>query len=202
MQTSPNTFPAGDFLLWTVEAQERLSHNLAVDVPCGSCTACCTSSYFILVNRTEQQAIDAIGAELLFPAPNNPNLLVMGFNKKGHCPKLVGGKCSIYANRPHTCRTYDCRIFSAANIAAGGNEKHAVNYRVTQWQFGYDNPQSEQAHKQVQIAAKYLTSHESFSDQVENPTQHALAALKIYDLFDTQLSDSALEEAVHQRLDE
>ena len=52
--------------------------------------------------------------ELLFPAPLMPEgHVVLGHDERGHCPMLVDGRCSIYADRPRTCRTYDCRVFAA-----------------------------------------------------------------------------------------
>ena len=35
---------------------------------------------------------------------------------------LVDGRCSIYEHRPRTCRTYDCRIFTATGLDVGAND--------------------------------------------------------------------------------
>ncbi|MFA6001077.1 MAG: hypothetical protein WC828_03075 [Thermoleophilia bacterium] len=41
----------------------------------------------------------------------------------GCCPMLIDGGCSIYEHRPLTCRIYDSRVFAAAGIVAGGDDR-------------------------------------------------------------------------------
>ena len=41
----------------------------------------------------------------------------MGFDERGRCPMLTDAGCSIYAHRPRTCRTFDCRVFTAAGLS-------------------------------------------------------------------------------------
>lgn len=89
-------------------------------MPCGDCTACCTSSQFIHIAPDETETLGHIPDELLFDAPGFPaGHVVLGYDENGHCPMLVDGACSIYAHRPRTCRTYDCRIFPATGIDLG-----------------------------------------------------------------------------------
>jgi Fe-S-cluster containining protein len=87
-----------------------------MDVPCGGCVACCTSSQFVLVEPGDIAARAAIPAELLVPAPGLADHLLMGHDERGRCPMLVDGACSIYEARPRTCRTYDCRVFTASGV--------------------------------------------------------------------------------------
>lgn len=88
-----------------------------VDVPCGSCTACCRSSRFVHVGPDEQVALAAIPGELLFPAPGWPaGWKVMGYDDQGRCPMLGDRGCTIYEHRPRTCRTFDCRALVAADL--------------------------------------------------------------------------------------
>jgi hypothetical protein len=117
---------AGDFRAWA-EGLERALHDdvddisgAASDVPCGECTACCTSSQFIHIEPDEKQTLARIPSDLLFPAPLRPvGHVVMGFDERGHCPMLVDSTCSIYGVRPRTCRTYDCRVLAASGIELG-----------------------------------------------------------------------------------
>src|SRR5689334_12051664 len=91
----------------------------ASDVPCGACTACCTASQFVHIGPDEADALAHIPAELLFPAPGLPRgHVLLGYDEHGRCPMLVDDGCSIYAHRPQTCRTYDCRVLPAAGVAA------------------------------------------------------------------------------------
>lgn len=102
---------------WLVQLGAALGGDADMDVPCGGCTACCTSSQFVHLDPADVAALERIPAELLFPAPGLPEgHLLMGHDERGHCPMLVGGACSIYDARPRTCRTYDCRVFAAAGV--------------------------------------------------------------------------------------
>src|SRR5487761_2058332 len=106
---------AGRFSLWLDTFLGALRSGETSDVPCGSCTACCTSSQFVHISPDEVETLASIPTELLFPAPRLPRgHVLMGYDEHGHCPMLVAGKCSIYEQRPRTCRSYDCRVFAAS----------------------------------------------------------------------------------------
>ncbi len=183
---------AGEFSTWLREQRRQLRDNQAADVPCGSCNACCRSAYFIQVHGSEQAALAHIPAALLVPAPGQDNTWVLGFDETGCCPMLVDGRCSIYQHRPHTCRTYDCRIFCAAGQPAGGAEKSAVNTRVAAWQFSYRDRQARQQHQAAQTAARYLLARaQDFPAHTANPTQLALSALRLVELFTHPPADAA-----------
>lgn len=153
-----DAIPAGEFSEWLQAVQPAVSNDLESDVPCGECNACCRASYFIHVTPQDVDAIAAIPAELLFTAPGAPaGFQLMGFNEQGQCPMLIEGRCSIYADRPSACRTYDCRVFAAADIEAGGAEKTDVNARVLRWQFSYADTQAQLAHAAVTKVAQVVT---------------------------------------------
>src|SRR5437868_3481590 len=95
---------AGDFSSWVRGMLGALRGEHGSDVPCGACTACCTSSQFVHVEPDETDTLSRIPAELLFPAPRLPRgHMLMGYDERGHCPMLIEGKCSIYEHRPRTC---------------------------------------------------------------------------------------------------
>jgi hypothetical protein len=82
---------AGDFSSWLVEIQAALRAERAAEVPCGGCTACCTSSQFVHVGPDETDTLAHIPAELLFPAPRMPEgHVLLGYDERGHCPMLIG----------------------------------------------------------------------------------------------------------------
>lgn len=152
-----DAIPAGEFGEWLQAVQPAVSNDLESDVPCGECNACCRASYFIHVTPQDVDAIAAIPAELLFSAPGAPDgYQLMGFNEQGQCPMLLEGRCSIYADRPSACRTYDCRVFAAADIEAGGSEKVDVNERVLRWQFSYADTQAQLAQAAVTKVAQLV----------------------------------------------
>jgi Fe-S-cluster containining protein len=87
------------------------------EVPCDGCTACCRSSRFVHVGPDEAAALAAIPGELLFAAPGWPaGWKVMGYDREGRCPMLGDDGCTIYEDRPRTCRTFDCRALAAAGM--------------------------------------------------------------------------------------
>lgn len=176
-----DTVDAGRFGPWVRGMQAAMRGAAESDVPCGSCTACCRSAQFIHVEPDETRALAAIPAELLFPAPGRPRgHLVMGFDERGHCPMLVDDRCSIYADRPRTCRVYDCRIFPAAGLDAADDGKHLVAERARRWRFRHEDDDDRARHDAVRSAAVLLGADGSGPPSA---TQTAAAAVEIHDAF-------------------
>ncbi len=99
---------------------------------------------------------------------------------------LVDGKCSIYEHRPQACRSYDCRVFPAAGIEAGDNDKELINLRIRRWKFSYPAESDRKEQLAVQAAATFLREHaDCFPDGFvpSNPAQLAILAIKVYDVF-------------------
>ena len=114
--------PTIRFSSWLRDIRSAHLNENGIDVPCGECNACCRSSYFIHIKPEEAQTLARISKKFLFPAPGLPRgNVLLGYDEHGHCPMLVDDKCSIYEHRPISCRNYDCRIFLAALITAGGD---------------------------------------------------------------------------------
>lgn len=159
----------------------------SADVRCGDCVACCTSSYFIHIGPRESQTLSRIPKQLLFPAPGLPEgTVLLGYDEEGRCPMLVDGACSIYEHRPQTCRTYDCRVFRAAGIAAGGTDKRLIERRARRWRFSHPAESDRREHASVRAAATFLWAHaDRFPDGVVpgNPAQLAVLAIKVCGLF-------------------
>jgi uncharacterized protein len=178
---------AGEFSAWLRRTRSAQTDRGGADVPCGECIACCTSSYFIHIGPGETQTLSRIPKELLFPAPGLPTgHLLLGYDEKGRCPMLVDGKCSIYAHRPQTCRSYDCRVFPAAGIAAGDHDKELINLRIRRWKFSYPTEGDRNEQFAVQAAARFLREHaDCFPDGFvpSNPAQLAILAIRVYDVF-------------------
>ena len=109
----------------------------------------------------------------------------MGYDENGHCPMLVDGACSIYADRPRTCRTYDCRIFPAAAVDVEG-DKPLIAIRTKRWQFSHPTPKDVAQHAAVQAAAAFIAEHADLLPGGSVPataTQRAVLALEIHDAF-------------------
>jgi Fe-S-cluster containining protein len=128
---------AGNFSSWLVGMQGAIRGENESVVPCGGCTACCTSFQFVHIEPDESDTLAHIPAELLFPAPRlPPGHVVLGYDERGHCPMLVDDQCSIYEHRPRTCRTYDCRIFPAAGLEIDDDDKARIARQSQRWQSG------------------------------------------------------------------
>ncbi len=163
--------PAGDFSTWLAGMESALRRERDSDVPCAGCTACCTSSQFVHIEPDERDTLAHIPAELLFPAPLRPRgHVVLGYDERGHCPMLVDGACSIYAHRPWTCRTYDCRIFAATGVELDDPAQGAIAERASRWRFGFPTPEDVAAHEALRHAAAAIES--------TNATQHAVLAIE------------------------
>jgi uncharacterized protein len=177
-----------------------LAGNAGMDVACGDCRGCCTSSYFIKVRAHETQTIEHIGADNLRPVPgaSNGNLL-MGFDARGHCTMFANGGCSIYAHRPETCRTYDCRVFAAASMNAGP-DKSVINERIEGWKFDYPSPRDHDEHRAVTAAANFLRQHPvrfPGGRVPSRPSEIAVLAVKSYQVFlDKPATDAEISSAI------
>ena len=185
--TRQQDLPAGCFSSWLRRTRSALVKENGVDVPCGDCIACCMSSYFIHIKPEEKLTKSRINRKLLFPAPGMPKgNVLLGYDMEGRCPMLIEGRCSIYEHRALTCRSYDCRIFAAAGIAAGENDKALVNQRVKRWKFSYPTRLDRDQHTAVKAAAAFLQERaECFPGGAvpTNPSQIAIVALKVYKVF-------------------
>ena len=167
-QASPEHQAAGDFASWVVGMQGALRGEAGSDVPCGSCTACCTASQFVHIGPDETDTLLHIPHALLFPAPRMPRGdVLLGYDERGRCPMLIDDECSIYEHRPRTCRTYDCRVFPAAGLRAGeeDDDKALIDRQTQRWRFTYPTADDRIRHDAVRAAAAYLDRHpEVFAD--------------------------------------
>jgi len=182
--------PAGGFSAWLSDMQRALHGEAGSDVPCGGCTACCTSSQFIHIGPDESETLARIPAELLFPAPRLPaGNVLLGYDENGHCPMLIGGACSIYEHRPRTCRTYDCRVFPAAGVELDDEDKPLIAQRARRWRFTFPAEIDQIEHDAVRAAARFVQEHRDLlpDDLVPaNATQHAVLAIRLHDSYLTQ----------------
>ena len=150
---------AGSFAAWRDAVVRALveTSDAEVDVPCGECTACCSSSMFVHIAPDEADALAHIPRDLLFAAPGRPKgHLVMGYDERGRCPMLGDRGCTIYEHRPRTCRTFDCRVFAAAEVPVDGDDKVLIAERVARWRFRLEGDDDRVARAEVLDAAARL----------------------------------------------
>jgi hypothetical protein len=171
---------AGDFSSWLAQMRAALRGQQPADVPCGGCTACCTSSQFVTIEPDETDTLAHIPAELLFPAPRAPRgYMVLGYDERGHCPMLVDNRCSVYQHRPRACRTYDCRVFPASGVAA---DKVDIALQARRWQFDFPAPADRDQFDAVGAAALFLDELPP-GERPSTATQLAVRAVETYQAF-------------------
>jgi Fe-S-cluster containining protein len=174
----PGGVDAGDFGAWLGDITIAIAGEGESSVPCGECSACCSSSQFIHIEPAEAGALARIPPELLFPAPGlPPGHVVMGYDELGRCPMLVEARCSIYEDRPRACRAYDCRVFAATGVVPDEAGKEAVAARVAEWRFSVSRP-ADQARLDALRAAGDLVSGQVSTAGLPS-TARALAALAV-----------------------
>ena len=186
---------AGDFRTWTLSMEAAMRGLGESDVPCGSCTACCTSSQFILVEPDETRTLGRIPTALLFPAPRMPKgHQLMGYDSNGHCPMFIDNRCSIYTDRPRACRLYDCRIFPASGVLNDDPGKDAIAAQAVRWRFSYEASSDVVLQEAINAAAAFVRKHRErlFADPMSaklrvappnTSTQLAVLAFQVRDLF-------------------
>lgn len=183
----PGDLPAGEFSAWLQEMQRALRGESGSDVPCDGCTACCTSSQFVHIAPDETETLSRIPAELLFRAPKMPaGHVLLGYDEHGRCPMLGDGGCSIYEHRPRTCRIYDCRVFPAAGIGIGDDDKALIAERVRRWRFAFPTEADRVEHEAVRAAARFVRKHQQVLGEGSAPTsatQLAVLSVEVHDAF-------------------
>lgn len=189
------TVAAGSFGAWLEEMRLALRTDRGTKVPCGDCRGCCVSSYHIPIRTQDRAARARVPPQWIVQASGR---VMMGYRDNGLCPMLQDGNCSIYEYRPQSCRDYDCRIFAAAGIGAGGDDKQVINDRVRQWEFTYASEEELRLHEAVRAAATFIrTKGESFPGGrgPTAPTGIAVLALKSYRVFLANESRDDVETA-------
>ncbi|EAR10099.1 YkgJ family cysteine cluster protein [Reinekea blandensis] len=183
---------AGEFSQWLKDFIDTMKGRQSGNVPCGECVGCCTSSKFILVRPTDNAARTRIPDNLLFPAPGLPEGFdLLGYNEQGHCPMFIDGGCSIYPDRPETCRQYDCRVLAATG-AETQDESDVMAERIDAWEFSYANDQSRRSAAAIKSAMEFLNGHaQSFPDGYVPPaaSQRAALAVRVHETFLTSDTD-------------
>lgn len=175
--------PAGSFGAWLAEMREVLRNRRDAKVPCDGCVGCCVSGYQIPLRPQDTVALDTVPAANLF-LPVGGGLARMLPRADGSCPMQEQGRCRIYADRPRTCRDYDCRIYTAAGLEPDG-ERPIIRQRVREWAFSFEGGDAELA-AAVRRAAAFMREHAELIPppvRAQSAAAAAVLAVKVYPLF-------------------
>lgn len=107
---------------------------------------------FVHIGPEEASTLRRIPPALLVPAPGGPaGHFVLGFDDQGRCPMLGDGGCTIYDDRPRTCRVFDCRVLAAASVDP--EDKPGLAEQARRWRFSFGSTADRDAHSAVSAAA-------------------------------------------------
>jgi Fe-S-cluster containining protein len=154
------------------------------DVPCDGCVGCCISSYAIALRPADKSALAAVPARYL-DLPVDGGLAHMRYRADGTCPMLEANRCTIYADRPQTCRDYDCRIYAATDLLPDG-ERPVIRDRVLEWCFGFATEQDSAQYAALRRAARFIREHAALlppAARAGSAVGAAVMAVKTWPLF-------------------
>jgi hypothetical protein len=185
--TNAPPLPAGEFAAWLDGIRAALRGDLDAAMPCGTCVGCCVSRYHVTLRPEDAAARARVPPEFLVESPAlPPGHVLMRHDVHGRCPMLRDGACTIYAVRPRTCRTYDCRVLAAAGIPAGGPDKAVIDERVRRWRFDYAGEDARRTHAAVRAAAQFIRNDATSFPPVRAPVRPndvAVVAIQAHELF-------------------
>jgi hypothetical protein len=203
MSTDLEPIDAGAFSKWLAEIRGVLRGERDADVPCGECVGCCVSSYPILLRLGDRLAREQVPEERLIGPARPGERWLMGYRDDGSCPFLVERRCSIYTDRPQTCRDYDCRIYAAAGLVPDGN-RPVITGRVKAWQFTYSSAQDRLEAQAVARAAQFIRANQALfppSMRAGFATAVAVLAIKTYPMFLSAEESRPPEELARRVID-
>lgn len=196
---------AGKFSSWLNRFLKSQLANKSVEVPCGDCRACCTSSYFIHIKPHEKETLLRIPKELLFDAPGLPSgHVLLGYDKNGFCPMFKNNNCSIYEFRPQTCREFDCRVFPITGISEQSSKPKIIE-QSNRWQFEFNSDRDTEIISVIKNCARFILENKDYFPEgfiPLNPIQQAALVLMVYEVFipDSNTVDSILNKTQIQKL--
>ncbi len=197
------TLDAGAFGPWLAAMREVLRGGRDADVPCGDCIGCCISSYPIPLRPGDARARAEVPEQYLLGQSAQGQRWLMGFREDGSCPFMNERRCDIYAERPQTCRAYDCRIYAATGLLPDGN-REVIERRVREWRFGFDSDGERGDAAALRRAAQFIRANAALfppAMRAASATAAAVLAVKTYPLFleESPLPPEALVQQVVAR---
>jgi len=179
--------PAGAFGAWLDAMQAVLRGQQDADVPCDGCVGCCVSSYPIPLRPDDRVALEQVPDRYL-QLPVGPGTARMGYREDGSCPMLLDNHCTIYADRPRTCRDYDCRIYAATDLTPDGR-RPVIQERVREWRFDFPSEEERAQAGALRRAAHFIRSNAGLFPpgmRAHSATAIAVLAVKVWPLFTSE----------------
>jgi hypothetical protein len=159
----PGAKPTGSVSTWVRLRLAAIKDGTEMRVPCEGCWACCACGYDVAVDPDDLSLAMEDQEEMRFLAKK----------ADGSCAHLLGGKCSIYSDRPIVCRVFDCREFLFSGIVP--NSKLLAD-AVYQW----DPLSSVKTHEDREILVAMKMAGSTFLGQDGNAENQAMTAIMHY----------------------
>jgi hypothetical protein len=96
---------------------------------------------------------------------------------------LVDGRCTVYEDRPLTCRTYDCRVYAATGVAP---DRDAIAEQVRRWRFSYPSRDDRERQAAVRAAVRFIRGHPGCLPNEAariQPVRVAVLAIAVHEAF-------------------
>jgi uncharacterized protein len=93
---------------------------------CGSCSACCYYPGIVVDEKRDRARLPHLLTER-----SSEGKLVLQRRPEGGCVHLGAHGCTIYDQRPATCRSFDCRVYAAMGIDRHCDDSH----QLPEWEF-------------------------------------------------------------------
>lgn len=192
---------AGDFDGWLADMRAVLRNEGHADVPCDGCVGCCVSAYPIPLRPADRVALAQVPDRYL--QLRSGGTARMLHRDDGTCPMLASAGCTIYADRPQTCRDYDCRIYAAAGLLPDG-ERPVIQQRVREWRFVFADESAQRRAVAIRRAATFIRAHAQLfppAVRAHSATAAAVLAVKVHELFLDETQEVRPELQVQAVLD-
>lgn len=177
-----------------------LRNEAEADVPCAGCVGCCVSGYVIALRPWDRVALEKVPDSSLQLRPGISARMLP--REDGTCPMQHCGRCTIYADRPQTCRDYDCRVYAAAGLEPDGH-RPVILERVREWRFEFADEAARERAAAVRRAAQFIRAHvETFpaAFQPRSAAGISVLALKVFRLFSARDAASAGDAGVEEMI--
>jgi uncharacterized protein len=176
---------------WARGYVDALLHDGDVDVPCGTCAACCESGYLIPIHPDETDVRAHVPDDRLRrSADPDDDTVYIAHGDDGRCAMHVGG-CTIYAHRPRACRAFDCRVLAATGIAI--DDSVGVARQAARWRFALQTDDDHERQRAVLAAVAALAEADPDGESLRSPMRRAVVAVAGHGRFMPPAPDGAAE---------
>lgn len=160
-----------EFLVWLSRASDvsagTAGPKAGLNVPCGECNLCCGSYLKVTVSEEESNR-DSLTIEEYEDKDGNTAKRVLK-DSNGTCVHLTGKGCSVYEDRPATCRVFDCRQRLVANVADKHTRPMVLQWDTAEW----FTPENDIYIQAVRMAARNYAKQRPDAGVAET-TQYAI----------------------------